>query len=277
MYSSLQVLTVAYLASLLPTTYGSAAETISGFRIVWQDDFTGSSIDTSKWSHFTGVPQNGEQETYPANGNNCQVSSGSLLITPEHNNGAWTSCRIESVPSFKAQAGGQLIVQSRFKLGNPGSQLQGIWPAFWSLGQAYRQGGTWPQCGEIDTFENVDGHALGYGTLHCGPECNDDTGLSSGIAFDYSNFHTWAHAIDLRSSDWTQQSITYYMDGQSYHVIHGSDLGNQAAWAAVAHSDMYMILNVAVGGGWPGNAVANTATGTAAGMEVQYVAVYENA
>lgn len=67
------------------------------------------------------------------------------------------------------------------------------------------------------------------------------------------------------------------MDGQAYHVIHGSDLGNEERWAAVAQSGMFITLNVAVGGSWPGNAAADTVSGEAAGMEVQYVAVYESA
>lgn len=139
-----------------------------------------------------------------------------------------------------------------------------------------RHGTSWPACGEIDTFENINGGALGYGTLHCGSHCNDPSGLSAGIAFNYGDFHTWAHAIDLRNSDWTQQSITYYMDGQAYHLIKGSDVGDETAWKAAAQSPMYMILNVAVGGAWPGSAAANTASGSAAGMEVLYVGVYES-
>jgi len=156
--------------------------------------------------------------------------------------------------------------------------LQGIWPAFWSLGMAIRNGVEWPTCGEIDTFENIDGGAVGHGTLHCGTPCNDDTGLTSAIPFDYGSFHTWAHAIDLTESDWHAQSITWYMDGQEYQVLHGSDVGNEAAWAATAQAEMFFVINVAIGGqdSWPGSVAGNTAKGAASGMEVQYVAVYEN-
>jgi beta-glucanase (GH16 family) len=123
-------------------------------------------------------------------------------------------------------------------------------------------------------MENINGASTGYGTLHCGAHCNDPNGLSSGMGFDYGTFHTWAHAIDLSSGDWNQQSITWYMDGQAYHVVKGSDVGDAGAWAAVAHEAMYMTLNVAVGGGWPGSPAGNTASGRDAGMEVLYVAVY---
>jgi len=169
-----------------------------------------------------------------------------------------------------------MVVQARLKLGTPGAQLQGIWPAFWSLGESIRNGVSWPQCGEIDTFENVNGGALGHGTVHCGEHCNDPTGLSSATNFNYGDFHTWAHAIDLTSGDWTQQSITWYMDGQAYKVLHGSDVGDQASWVALAQDAMFIILNVAVGGSWPGAVGGDTSSGTASGMEVLYVGVYHN-
>jgi beta-glucanase (GH16 family) len=138
-----------------------------------------------------------------------------------------------------------------------------------------REGTPWPACGEIDTMENINGGSLGYGTIHCGSQCNDPTGLRSGIAFDYGSYHTWAHAIDLRSDDWTQQSITWYMDGQAYHVVQGSDVGDAGVWANLAQKPYYMTLNVAVGGVWPGAPAGNTASGADAGMEVLYVAVYQ--
>jgi beta-glucanase (GH16 family) len=257
--------------SLLPSASASDPETIPGFSVVWSDSFSGSSIDGSKWITYTGASYNKEQQKYTTSPSNCALTgSGSLLITPQKDSsGAWTSCKLESQPSFAAETGGQIIVQSRFKLGRPGSQ-------FWSLGQSMREGVDWPQCGEIDTFENINGQQLGLGTIHCGSACNDPTGLSQGIAFDYGNFHTWAHAIDLRNSDWTQQSITWYMDGQAYSHKKGSDVGDQASWVALAQKAMYMTLNVAVGGSWPGNAVGDTVTGADAGMEVLYVGVYKS-
>ncbi|TVY25287.1 Glucan endo-1,3-beta-glucosidase [Lachnellula hyalina] len=268
--------TYTLLCLLARTIYATAPESISGFNVIWSDDFSGSALDTSKWTRWTGISSNNEQETYTTSPTTCQLSgSGTFLITPELNNGQWTSCRIESNPSFAATPGSQIIVQARLKLGTPGAALQGIWPAFWSLGQAMREGTPWPACGEIDTMENINGGPLGYGTIHCGSACNDPTGLSSAIAFDYGAYHTWAHAIDLRSGDWTQQSITWYMDGQAYHIVHGSDVGDETAWVALAQKPYYMTLNVAVGGSWPGSPAANTVSGTDAGMEVLYVAVYQ--
>ncbi|KAG9233217.1 concanavalin A-like lectin/glucanase domain-containing protein [Amylocarpus encephaloides] len=261
------------------TTLSSAItpEQISGFKLIWSDDFSGSSIDSSKWVTYTGTSFNREQQKYINSPSTCSLTGSSLLITPrKDSNGAWTSCKIESTPAFAAEPGGQLIVQARFKLGTPGKQLQGIWPAFWNLGENVRTGTQWPECGEIDTFENINGSPLGQGTIHCGASCNDPTGLTQGMNFDYGTYHTWAHAIDLRSGDWRQQSITWYMDGQAYHVKRGADLGAEGQWRALVGQGMYMLLNVAVGGGWPGDAVGDTVTGRDAGMEVGYVGVYRN-
>jgi beta-glucanase (GH16 family) len=273
----------AVAATFISTASALACEQISGFTPVWQENFDGNSVDTATWQYISGAGPNGEVEDYQdytatGSGPACQVSNGFFQITPQNNGGQWTSCRIETRNGWTAAPGKITIVQSRLKLGQAGVPLQGIWPAFWSLGMAMRNGVSWPTCGEIDTFENIDGGALGHGTLHCGTECNDDTGLTSAITFDYGSFHTWAHAIDLTESDWTAQSITWYMDGQEYQVLHGRDVGSEAAWAATAQADMFFVINVAIGGpnSWPGPVAANTATGAAAGMEVQYVAVYQN-
>ncbi|TVY67496.1 Glucan endo-1,3-beta-glucosidase A1, partial [Lachnellula suecica] len=265
-------MSIHYLSFLLllltPLILATTPEAIDGFNIIWSDDFSGTELDSDNWTIWTGINSNAEEESYTNSPSNCHVSDAdTFIITPQVNNGQWTSCRIQTTPSFSAPAGGKIIVQSRLKLGTAGSQLQGIWPAFWSLGQAMREGTSWPECGEIDTMENINGGSLGYGTLHCGTQCNDDTGLSAGTAFDYGEYHTWAHAIDLSNGDWTQQTITWYMDGQAYHVISGSDIGDEGVWGNVAHKAMYMTLNVAIGGDWPGAPAADTASGSDAGME----------
>jgi beta-glucanase (GH16 family) len=265
-------------AALATSAFAATPEPVPGMTLVWSDDFSGSGpFDKSKWQYYNGAISNGEQEAYPASGDYCKLSGrGSLLITPENSNGKWASCRIETINSWTPPVGGKVQFQSRFKLGTKGANLQGIWPAFWALGDSMRHGTPWPACGEIDTFENVSGGPLGYGTLHCGSTCKGSEGLGQGMAFDYGSFHTWSHVIDRTESDWHQQSITWFMDGQSYHVIKGSDLNNQDDWTAVAQKAMYITLNVAVGGSWPGPVSPQTASGKDAGMEIQYVGVYQS-
>jgi beta-glucanase (GH16 family) len=169
-----------------------------------------------------------------------------------------------------------MVVQALIKLGsNSGiGNHQGIWPAFWALGASELTGTGWPACGEWDIMENVNGGNVGYGTLHCGDTCNGFTGLSAAVDFNYNAFHTWAFAVDMTNSDWTQQQLRWYLDGNLYHTIRGSDLGNQADWEAVTKDPYYLILNIAVGGNLPGAPSAATADGAASGMEVSYVGVY---
>lgn len=95
------------------------------------------------------------------------------------------------------------------------------------------------------------------------------------MAFDYGTYHTWAHAIDNRSEDWSEGSITWYMDGQPYHVILASTL-DEESWHRVGQMSMYAQLNVAVGGDLAGMADAETMAGIGAGMQVDYVAVYQS-
>lgn len=268
--------TLAALATLLSTSLALTQPVIPGLTYTWNDTFSGSSVNTNLWKFWTGQPSNGEQEVYPANGANCQITAaGTLLIVPLNTNGQWTSCRIESLETFHAKPGKKMRVQASLKLGDPGAHLQGIWPAFWSLGEGVRNKVGWPQCGEIDTFENIDGGALGYGTIHCSAAaCNEPQGLTAGMTFDYGSYHTWAHVVDLTNANWRAQSITFLLDGREYRTVLGSDVGDLATWTTLV-GPMFVTLNVAVGGQWPGSALGDTTSGPAAGMEVQYVAVYE--
>jgi beta-glucanase (GH16 family) len=268
---------VAALATLLSTTLAATPDTIPGFTVTWFDNFpAGTGVNTVLWAFWNGALSNGEQETYPGPGINCQITAASsLLIAPENTNGQWTSCRLESHEVFNASAGKKLRVQAKFKLGDPGAQLQGIWPAFWSLGAGIRNKTAWPACGEIDTFENINGGTLGYGTVHCGANCFDPTGISQGITFDYASFHTWSHVVDLTNANWRQQSITFLLDNVAYKTVLGSDIRDLPTWQTLV-GPMFITVNVAVGGSWPGAVGSSTASGAAAGMEVQYVAVYES-
>ena len=275
--------TIASCAALLSTALAIPAPQMPGFTQTWVENFAGTTVNLANWEYWSATPSNGEQEIYPTNGANCHITpSNTLQILPDNSGGQWTSCRIETNEAFVANAtnGLKMLVQASLKVGVPGvtaSQLQGIWPAFWSLGEGVKHNVAWPACGEIDTFENVDGATVGHATLHCGAACNDASfvGIGSQVPFNFGTFHTWAHEVDLTSSDWTAQTITFFLDGTAYRDIRGSDVGDLTAWTALT-GPMMVTLNVAVGGQWPGPAGSSTATGVTAGMEVQYVAVYHS-
>jgi beta-glucanase (GH16 family) len=167
----------------------------------------------------------------------------------------WTSGRIESTHTFTPQPGKLTRAEAAIRFGdNPISNKQGMWPAFWMLGDVLRNGGHWPACGELDIFEAVNGQLTGYGTAHCdvypGGICNESNGIGGNIGIPDQGFHTWRIEIDRRDGNWAAQTITWFRDGEQFHQISGSRIGNANIWATLAQSPLYFILNVAVGGGW---------------------------
>jgi len=263
----------------------------SGFTTVWSDDFEGGANtlpSSDNWifdlgHSYPGGASNwgtGEIEEMTANTTNVHLDgNGNLLITPLRDAaGNWTSARIETARTdFAAPAGGVVRFESRLRLPDvSGAAAQGIWPAFWSLGAAFRGNYTnWPQVGEIDVMENVNGQNTEYGTLHCGTSpggpCNETNGLGGSLAglnpSLQSAFHTYAVELDRSTSP---EQLRWYIDGQQFHTV-TADQVDAATWADATHHGFFLILNVAIGGGWPGAPTAQTASGVP--MTVDYVTV----
>ncbi|KAI0877499.1 glycoside hydrolase family 16 protein [Hypoxylon argillaceum] len=279
-----------FQSSLLPLLPGLAAAitppSVKGMTLTWFDAFegaAGSSPDTSTWNIMESINVNNEVETYTAGNNNLQISGGGTVqfVPRKSSTGQWTSGRIESKASWTPAAGKVMMVSANLLVGdNAAAAKQGIWPAFWLLGEAVRQGTAWPRCGEIDIFEQVNGVATGHGTLHCGDNpggpCHETTGRSGTVPMALTGFHTWSVKIDLTNADWRAQTIAFMLDGATYYTVSGADLNDGPVWSTLAHSPMYMILNVAVGGDWPGAPNAATLDGYGAMMEVQWAAVYSS-
>lgn len=135
------------------------------------------------------------------------------------------------------------------------AERQGMWPAFWMMGDAVRQGTNWPMCGELDIFEQVNGIMEGHGTVHCGQEqggvCNEPMGRGKARPISDNEFHSWALHVDRTSGDWRTETIKWEMDGVPFHTLTGAEIGDEGIWSTLAHAPFYMILNVAVGGSWP--------------------------
>jgi len=261
-----------------PPSYG-------GYNLVWSDTFGGaggSPPNSANWNSITGnLGVNNELEYYTSSTRNIQQSGGSTLqIVPWRDNtvsGGWTSGRLESKYTLTPPSGRRTLVEAQIRFGtNSINNKQGIWPAFWMLGDSIRHGGGWPACGEIDILETVNGQLRGYGTLHCdvspGGICNENNGLGNNIGIPDQEWHTWRVIIDRTPGSWTSESVTWYMDGQQFQQITGSRINNQNVWNAIAHSPLFFILNVAVGGSWPGNPNSATQDGYGSMMEVAYVA-----
>ncbi|KAI0407276.1 putative endo-1,3(4)-beta-glucanase [Xylaria palmicola] len=266
-----------------------AAENVpgySGYNVVWQENFAGSAgslVNQNNWDIIERtVNANNEWQAYTKSNQNHQLSGGSTLqIVPINNNGAWTSARLESRYVFTPADGRRTVIEAKIRFGNnPASQKQGIWPAFWLLGDSIRHGTPWPQCGEVDILETVDGRTTGYGTVHCdvapGGICNEYSGIGGTTSLSDNGWHTWRVLIDRTPASWVDESITWYKDGAQFMQVTGGRINNQNVWNSLAATPQYIILNVAVGGDFPGAPNSNTKGSWGSEMEVAYVVQYQS-
>ncbi|KAF3930336.1 Beta-glucanase [Dactylella cylindrospora] len=273
-----------------------------GFSLTWSEEFNGpygQLPDTNTWQIDTGFsypggPWNwgtGEIQSYTSDTANLRVDgSGSLNIIPLKSNGGWTSGRIETKSAdFVCQPGGQMIIEGSIMLPESDPAIQsGIWPAFWALGKSYRdtnfQG--WPMCGEWDILEAANGGNTAHGTLHCGVNpggpCQETAGLSSSTSFSRGTFNTYSIRMDRTASSWEDEYLAWSINGREYYRVTGSRVGDYNTWDNLAHKPFFILLNVAVGGGFPdalaGSRTPNDATagGDASRMVVDWVAVYNS-
>jgi hypothetical protein len=270
----------------------------SGMTTVFSDDFTGaagSGLSTANWLYDTGTSYpggaanwgTGEVETMTnSTANVYQDGGGNLVIKPIRDaSGHWTSGRVETQRTdFAAPAGGKLRMEARIQQPNvSGAAAAGYWPAFWALGAAARPAAAtnWPSIGEWDIMEDINGRSSVFSTLHCGTAsggpCNETTGLGSGehaCSGCQTGFHTYAVEYDRSVSP---EQLRFYLDGANYFTLNSSQL-DATTWNNATHHGMFMILNVAMGGGFPaafgGGPTSSTASGVP--MLVDYVSVYQS-
>lgn len=250
------------LLSLATLTTAWAPPAYSGFNTIWSSQFlyaSGTLPNADTWNYITGnLNVNAEWETYTSSTRNIQCSGGETLqIVPWRDASTqygWTSGRIESKYTFTPTAGKVTRVEAPIRFGtNAPANKQGIWPAFWMLGDSLRHGGGWPACGEVDVMETINGQLTGFGTAHCGTYpggvCNEGNGIQGSIGIPDQEWHVWRVEWDRTSNNWATETLKWSMDGNVFQTITGAQLG-QSIWTALAHSPMYVILNVAVGGNW---------------------------
>lgn len=267
---------LAGLLTAAPSHTGHAATVAprASAATTWADDFDGAAggaVDSSKWTNDTGGSGNGNHELeYYTDGtaNTALDGQGHLVITAKKENPSnyqcwygtctYTSGKITSASKF-TQAYGHF--EARMKL----PKGQGIWPAFWMLGDNFSSAG-WPNCGEIDVMEELgQDPTTVHGTMH-GPGYSGSAGptasytLPNGQSFA-DDFHTFA-------VDWSPNSIQWSVDGQVYETRTPADIGGNQ-W--VFDHPFYLILNLAVGGDWPGS--PNDSTTFPQQLVVDYVHV----
>jgi hypothetical protein len=292
------VLTAAATAWLVapPAAEASLPPVPSGWTQVFGDDFNGANgtgLNTSNWLYDTGTGYpggaanwgTGEVESMTNSTSNVyQDGSGHLVIKPIRNSsGQWTSGRVETQRTdFAAPAGGKLRLEASIEQPNvSGAAAAGYWPAFWSLGSAARGTGAsgWPGIGEIDVMEDINGLSSEFGTLHCGTSpggpCNETTGIGSGqraCSGCQTGFHTYAVEVDRSVSP---EQIRWYLDGNNFFTVNANQV-DATTWANAVDHGFFMILDLAMGGGFPaafgGGPTGSTASGVP--MLVDYVAAY---
>jgi beta-glucanase (GH16 family) len=240
--------------------------------LVWADEFDGAQLDPESWYFEEG---DGSQYGIPGWGNNelewylpnsAQLENGMLVITAreESSNGKnYTSARINTRDRFAFRYG---RIEARIRL--PGGQ--GVWPAFWLLPQddVY---GTWAASGEIDIMEAINLGASGgntvHGTLHYGGAWPNNVSSGSGyeVATDATaDFHVYA-------LEWDASEMRWYVDDVLYAMQNNWSTAG-VLFPAPFDERFYILLNVAVGGNWPG--APDAATVFPVTMEVDWVRVY---
>ncbi|MGW0872209.1 glycoside hydrolase family 16 protein [Streptomyces sp. NPDC002740] len=268
--STLGLAAAAAAAVTLPAN-ASAPTPPTGWTQVFLDDFTGASgtgVNTSNWQYSTGTsypggPANwgtGEVETMTNSTSNVSLDgNGNLRITPLRDSaGRWTSGRIETTRTdFQPPSGGKLRVEARIQMPNvTGTAAEGYWPAFWALGAPYRGNyQNWPGVGELDIMENVQGLNKVWSTMHCGTNpggpCNETTGIGNSVACPnttcQSGFHTYSMEWDRSVSP---EAIRFYVDGVNYHTVTANQV-DATTWTNATNHGYFVILNVAMGGGFP--------------------------
>lgn len=264
------------------------ANALGSWTQQWADEFNGTgALSGSNWIYDIGTSYpggaanwgTGEIESNTNSTNNVYQSGGFLYIKPIRSGSSWTSGRVETVRTdFQPPAGGGMAIEGRLQLPNvSGAGAQGIWPAFWALGAPFRGNyWNWPSIGEIDIMENINGQNTWYGTLHCGVNpggpCNETTGIgSSASGFSPSlqgGFHTYRIEWDKSVSP---NQVRWYVDGIQRHTVNQNQL-DATTWNNAFNHGYFIILNVAVGGGWPGAPTASTTSGMP--MAVDYVRVF---
>lgn len=262
---------------LLNCSGGAVAPTptAGGYSLVWSDEFNsanGSQPDPSKWTHDTGGNGwgNSELEYYTDRAQNAHVQDGNLVITAQQENytGAdgvtrnYTSARLKTQGLF-ARAHGRFEARIKIPKG------QGIWPAFWMLGSDIVPAG-WPQCGEIDVMENigkepgmVHGSLHGPGTLAATSDLTSTISLPAGQNFS-DDFHLYA-------VEWEPGTVRFYVDANLYATFTSGQWPAGGKW--VFDHPFFIILNVAVGGNWPGSPDATSTFPQT--MLIDYVRVYK--
>jgi beta-glucanase (GH16 family) len=244
------------------------------WTLVWSDEFNGlngSAPDRARWTYDIGGGGWGNQEleTYTTRSQNAYLQDGMLVIQalketytgPDGIARDYTSARLKT-QGLLQQAYGRIEARIKIPYG------QGLWPAFWMLGDNIGRVG-WPKCGEIDIFENIGREpSTVHGTVH-GPGYSGASGISASYTLPEGK--RFADDFHIFAVEWEPKVVRFYVDDTLYKTTTPADLPSGAAW--VFDHPFFLILNVAVGGSWPGSPDSSTVFPQT--MRVDYVRVFK--
>jgi beta-glucanase (GH16 family) len=292
--SNITVKAIATASGFTSSAVASQSYTpnIASNTLVWSDEFsnagTGNALPDSKvWAYDTGFQccGNNEQETYcaagsstapcdPANPNAYLDPTGILHVTARHPSGTtYTSARLKTQGLFSFQYG---RIEARLML----PESQGMWPAFWLLGNNIVTL-SWPGCGELDVMEHINGSnspmysggpAPGYdwiaGSVHGGTSANEANGTQQyhPNGFSAAAWHTYGMI-------WSKGQVEFYVDDPGNVYATFTPANFPGTWP-FDQGPQFIILNLAVGGSWPGNVDGTTVF--PGDMQVDYVRIYTN-
>ena len=230
--------------------------------VTWQDEFNGNHIDNSKWNFERGNNNgwgNNELEYYTNRPQNAFIRNGNLVIRAVKENFEgfqYTSARMTTQNKFHT-------VYGKFEVRAKLPQGQGVWPAFWLLGQNIAQVG-WPACGEIDIMELIGKDPKhNHGSTHQ-PGADTTSAYTDNGGF-HNNYHVYA-------ANWQPGKIEFSVDGHIYNTVTRANTNGNWVFDG---NQMFILLNLAVGGNWPGN--PDGSSHFPQELIVDYVRVYEKA
>ena len=225
----------------------------SGYSLVWADEFNGNAVDTTNWGYEIGGEGYGNHEPEYYQPANATVEDGNLVITGKKEQvgkNPYTSTRMITKGKHEFLYG---RIEARIKI----PVGQGLWPAFWTLG-ANIDSVPWPASGEIDIMEHINTDSLIYGTPHWD---------SGGHVMRGDTLSSTPSAYHVYAIEWDSAAISWFVDDIKYHELDIS--GNSTE---EFRRPQYILLNMAIGGDWPGQKVDESKL--PAKMYVDYVRVY---
>ncbi len=221
---------------------------------VWSDEFNGSI--SNDWVFETGAGGWGNNELQYYRRENATVSNGNLVMTAKRESfggSNYTSVRMKTQGKKSWKYG---KIEARIAM----PSFNGIWPAFWMLGDNISSVG-WPKCGEIDIMEHVNAGTEVVGTIHWDDNGHKEYGGRTNTD-NLNNFHTYA-------VEWNATEIKWLIDGRQYHVAATGGVNGTNEF----QNNFFILLNLAVGGNWPGFNIDNNGFPTS--MLVDYVRVFQ--